>query len=645
MKLNKTFNISFQRLDQLIGLPPPIIYSKHGLHGPKTSLTNLQTSFSIQKRSHLNTSNSQANLRPCSSTSKLKQYKKLQNPSSLTPSEKRKIFLAKCEDLNIPPVPQMEKRFYEYIERVSKNRALVLNENHLGKASADILGKILKSSLAFSRLELSRNNLGDEGVEVLLKYLKYNKCLIHIDLSSNDIKPNGASLFFKMLETHESIISLEFGSKDGLNKNKVAIIGSASLRDVLNNNIFLTYLSLEDCQIGPEGLEYISEGLLNNKTLEYLNLSHNYLTGRSMKNFFYSIKNSNITDLVLSHNKIANDGSKAISQFFTLYFRAVKLKHLSLDNNEITHKGANQFFMGIVQNTSLSYLNMKNNPITEQGSSGIFYFIEENVSLGYLNLSSCILKENGIEKLAEGLSKNRILKTLILKNNHIKDKGVMFIADILASHPTLLNLDMTKNQITSKGASHLFTKLKTNTSLYSLNLRDNQLKDDIAELIIDCIRSKGNLQVLKLEENLITTRYLVKIAEILEKNRNKYKNVASIDLRKHVKRLSMKDYSTHKIRAQITIKEQEKIKIESRLQFHQDGVEEVRKNLNRKMEEILKQAEAVKNRNNSVTHELAELEFVMQGEKTKYDAIVAKIKWDLRNINDQIEEMESHCKV
>lgn len=644
-KLNKTFNISFQKLDQLIGLPPPIIYSKHGLHGPKTSLTNLQTSFTIQKRSHINTSSSQKKLTPSTSNFKLRHIKNEKpSNSSLTPSEKRRIFLAKCEDLKIPPVPQMEKRFYDYIERVSKNRVLILNEKHLGKASADVLGKILKTSFAFSRLELSKNNLGDEGIEVLTNYIQFNKSLIHIDLSSNDIKPEGAVLFFKMLEKHESVISLEFGSKDGLNKNKLGTIGSAPLREVLKNNLFLIFLSLTDCQIGPEGLGYISEGLISNRVLECLNLSHNFLTSKSLKNFFYSIKNSNITELVLSHNKIGNEGAKIIGKFFTEHFRTIKIKSLSLDNNEITHKGANQFFTGIVQNTSLGYLNLKNNPMTELAGSGIFYFIDENVALGYLNLSACKLRENGIDKLAEGLTKNRTIKTLVLKNNHMKDPGVVLLADILARHPTLLNLDLAKNQITSKGASVLFAKLKANTILYSLNLRDNQLKDDIAELIIDYTRSKGNLQVLKLEDNLITSRYLEKIAENLEKNKNKYRDIVSNDLRTHVKRLSLADFSTHKIKAQITLKAQEKEKIESRLQFHQDNVEEVRRNLKRKMDEVFKQAEETKKLSNKVSQELGELEYNIAIEKNRYQVVIGKIERDISAVDRELEEMQINCK-
>ena len=644
-KLNKTFNISFQKLDQLIGLPPPIIYSKHGLHGPKTSLTNLQTSFTVQKRSHLNTSSTQPKLTASSSYLKLRHT---QNPkpsnSSLTPTEKRRIFLAKCEDLKISPAPQMEKRFYDYIERVSKNRVLILNENHLGKASADVLGKILKTSFAFSRLELSKNNLGDEGIEVLTNYLKFNRSLIHIDLSSNDIKPEGAVVFFKMLEQHESVVSLEFGSKDGLNKNKLATTGTAPLREVLKNNSFLIFLSLSDCQIGPEGLGFISEGLITNKVLEHLNLARNFLTSKSLKNFFHSIKNSNISELVLSHNKIGNDGAKTIGKFFTEHYRTIRIKSLSIDNNEITHKGANQFFAGTVQNTSLGYLNMKNNPMTEQAGSGIFYFIDENVALGYLNLSACKLREAGVDKLAEGLTKNRTIKTLVLKNNHIKDQGVVCLADVLARHPTLLNLDLARNQVTSKGASVLFMKLKTNTILYSLNLRDNQLKDDIAELIIDYTRSKGNLQVLKLEDNLITTRYLEKIAVNLEKNKNNYRNTVSSFLRTQVKRLSLVDFSTHKIKAQITLKAQEKEKIQSRLQFHQDNVEEVRKDLKRKLDELLKQAEETKKVSNRVSQELGQLEYDAAIEKNRYKVAVGKIEWDIRAIDRELEDMQIHCK-
>ena len=541
-------------------------------------------------------------------------------------------------------MPQMEKRFYEYIERVIKDRALLLNENHLGAASAKVIGKILKKCPKFSKLELSKNNLGDAGIKVLTQYLKMNSSLIHIDLSSNDIKPEGAHRFFLFIKKNQNIISIDLGSRDGLNKNKLSTFGSAPLREVLQVNKFLMFLSLPDCQIGNEGLNYISEGMAGNKTLAQLNLANNMLTGKSMRNFFYSLKDSSVSDLILSQNKLANEGAEVIGDFFILFYRVTKLKSLWLDCNNIGYKGSHKLLSGLVHNTSMSYINLKNNPLGDSPSTGLFYYLDENIAIGYVNVANCELRESGIEKVAEGLHKNHTLKTLIAKNNHIKDEGLGFISQALVLNSALLNLDLSKNQISSKGALNLFSALKKNACLYSLNLRDNVIKDDAAEYIIEFTRNKGNLQVLKLEENLITNRYLEKIMSNLEKNKNNYRKNASTNLRRAVRMLSKKDYSTKKIFTQITIREQEKVEIASRLVYHRKNVEEIKRNLKIKFEEIYKERQEVDQIYLKVSNELSTLEYEYALEKSRFENKVNKKEMELRRIDGEIEQMEFLCK-
>jgi Ran GTPase-activating protein (RanGAP) involved in mRNA processing and transport len=568
----------------------------------------------------------------------------LKRNSPLTQSQKRQIFLAKCEDLGIAPVPQMEKRFYEYIERVIKDRVFMLNENHLGKVSAKVIGKILKTSSSFSQLLMAKNSLGDAGLSILIKYLKLNRSLIHVDFSSNDLKPEGAHSFFKFLKNNENIISVDLGSKDGLNKNKLGTFGAAPLREVLQFNKFLMFLVLPDCQIGSEGLSFIGEGLISNKTLQHLNLANNLLRGRSMRNFFYSLKDSNLVELVLSNNKLGNEGAEAIGDFFLLFYRYSKIRSLSLDSNEIGQIGSNKLLSGLVHNSTMNYLNLKHNPLGETANTGLFYYIDENIAVGYLNLSNCGLRESGCEKVAEGLHKNHTLKTLVLKNNHFKDEGIGFLSEALIINTALLNLDLAKNQITSKGAMVLFTALKKNEWLYSLNLMDNGIKDDAAEFIIEFTRNKGNLQILKLEENLITNRFLDKISKNLEKNRNNYRKNASSNLRRAVRNLSKKDYSTKKIFTQITIREQEKVSIASRLAYHRNNVEEIKRNLKSKYDEILAEARQVNQLYLKVSNEFAGLEYEITLEKRRYENRVNKLELDLRKIDGEIEHFEILCK-
>lgn len=645
--MNKSFQLSLKKLDQIIGIPPPSVYTKkNSIHTGCISLSNLANSFTIQKKSDFARNKSSTLITPNTSYSKLRKFsfESLFNKTGngLSQEEKSQIYQAKCKDLSIPPVLQLERRFVDYLDRVIHSRTINLTDNRLGPITAEVLGKILKKNSNFSKLELSKNMLGDKGIIALIRQIKDNKSLIHISIGNNDIRADGANEFFKLLVSNESIISVDLSSTDGLNKNRIGMIGIAPIREVLMHNPFIRYLDLADSQIGNDAIMFITEGLRENRTLEYLSLAGNSFSGRAFKEFLQSAALSELYDLILSGNRLANEGAEFIGEFLAgTSFVRTKLKTLDVSNNDITYKGSSKIFSGITQNTSLVALNIENNPLSENAGNGLSYCLEENNTLQTINLSSCQLREAGIIKLCDALTKNRSLKTLIIKHNSLKDQGAFFISEALAMNTSLLNLDISYNQITKVGATHLFTSIKRNISLYSLVLTGNMLKDDFCQFMMDCIRHKSNFQVLKVNENQITTRFLKQIAQVLEKNKNLYRDFVAQTLKREIGEMAKRDFNTEKIHKAIDEKKREKVEMSKRLEVHKKTVEEIKANLDVKMAEIHEEYMAVHRIKDKVSEELGIIEYDLAMEKQRYERRIGKMHSDVVGINLEIENLQS----
>lgn len=69
----------------------------------------------------------------------------------------RALYLARCEDLNIPVLPEQEQRFLILCKKNFDKRKFILNENNIGPKSAMVIAQILKSNRNFARVFLSKN--------------------------------------------------------------------------------------------------------------------------------------------------------------------------------------------------------------------------------------------------------------------------------------------------------------------------------------------------------------------------------------------------------------------------------------------------------------------------------------------------------
>lgn len=78
--------------------------------------------------------------------------------------------------------------------------------------------------------------------------MKTNTTVVHLDLSSNDIGPDGCAKLFHSLIDNNTLVSLNIGSRDGLNRNKLGMLGIQQLGVFLKYSSTIQFLDL--CNTG-----------------------------------------------------------------------------------------------------------------------------------------------------------------------------------------------------------------------------------------------------------------------------------------------------------------------------------------------------------------------------------------------------------
>ena len=87
---------------------------------------------------------------------------------------------------------------------------------------------------------------------------------MHLDVTSNQINPKGFLSFFKYLKENETISCLNIGSTEGLHRNRLALVGSKVLANILKNSPIIAFLDISGACLGDAGIKVIAQGMKAN---------------------------------------------------------------------------------------------------------------------------------------------------------------------------------------------------------------------------------------------------------------------------------------------------------------------------------------------------------------------------------------------
>ena len=325
----------------------------------------------------------------------------------------------------------------------------------------------------------------------------------------------------------------EIDAKDSALRNKVkeidfnaVVFRSCQIRPVdcsaitnffkMHNEILM--IDLSSNKIGCLGCKEISEFLVSlftsvsdgNCKLSSLSLDDNNVTDKGAECLAEALKHSNckLNSLNLSNNNVTDKGAECLAE--ALKHSNCKLNSLNLSNNNVNDKGAECLAKALKHsNCKLNSLYLSRNNVTHKGVECLAEALKHsNCKLNILNLSRNNVKDKGVECLAEALKhSNCKLNSLYLSRNNVTDKGVECLAEALKHSNWKLNsLYLWRNNVTDKGVECLVEALKhSNCKLNSLYLSRNNVTHKGVECLAEALKhSNFKLNSLYLLENDVT---------------------------------------------------------------------------------------------------------------------------------------------
>ena len=202
---------------------------------------------------------------------------------------------------------------------------LDLRSNTIGVEGAKAIAAAVAASGSLTHLDLCGNKIGVEGAKALAAAVAASGSLTHLDTRNNNIFGQAAEQLAKAVLESKSMLTfgevpmqqLRANELTGLNLNDKSL-GPTEVH-VLSSLVAasgsLTYLGLEDNQIGVEGAKAIAAGVLAaSGSLTHINLFGNQIGDEGAKAIAAAVAASgSLAHLDLEENEIGVEGAKAIA--------------------------------------------------------------------------------------------------------------------------------------------------------------------------------------------------------------------------------------------------------------------------------------------------------------------------------------------
>jgi Ran GTPase-activating protein (RanGAP) involved in mRNA processing and transport len=288
-----------------------------------------------------------------------------------------------------------------------------------------------------------------------------------------------------------------------------------TLTEALKRNHTLKSLSLDNCELGPEGAVAVAESLKVNRS---------------------------IVSVCLARNLVGEKGAIALAEGLTGNENSVRV--LLLSGNDINSEGA-KALAACLKNTRVARLDLGRNPVGDEGSSFVAAALMSFQCIHTLDLSYCRIGVDGVTALAKVLETNNYVRCLHLDGNRISDVGMSALADALKINKGIMTLSVMNcgigivggialgnalkqnrgisvvrvsgNVVGPEGAAALAEALMQNECVTELDLGDNEIGPDGAMCLADALKHNSSLMMFELFGNHIGDSGTTALAEALER--------------------------------------------------------------------------------------------------------------------------------
>ena len=324
--------------------------------------------------------------------------------------------------------------------------------------------------------------------------------------------------------------------------NEVTKKAANELSFVIMNNKLLQYLNLSACNCQEDTLILIVDSLARITSLVSLDVSYNCITenaahimatalrknsGLKQLNFcacfednaaliiFNAIsQHKAITYLNINLNVFNSDLADLI---VSTLMNKTKVEHLDFGQCDLQESEFMQLLNGLENATTLQYLNLEGNKISEDLVPKITSLICQNRSLKYINLCNCNIPMVKVQNIFHAIGKLHSVETLKLSGNQISNWACTHLKDALSKNIKIRCVDCSGCQIRGKGTCALLMSFNSSTCLESLNLQSCFLNDHSASMLLPTIIiNNKSLKYLNLTNCKLPEKGLTAIAKALQ---------------------------------------------------------------------------------------------------------------------------------
>lgn len=278
--------------------------------------------------------------------------------------------------------------------------------------------------------------------------------------------PRGAMALAAPLMLDHNIVFLDITGND------IGPFGLNHLTEACLETMSITHVKLSNNNLGSEGAKILCKAVKNLSLFEYLDLSDNGFKDEDSVLFADVIeKSKSLREVILSNNHFAE---RAGMEFGRALENNDRLEAFDISWNHINGRSAEAFAKGVKKNVGLKRLNISFNGFGREGSQGLALALKKNRTLQELDLSYNRMVDEDIEVLAKGLMENDTLKTLVIGDNLLTNVSSLHILKSIEDPKSLTaleNVDM-KNVCVDQEFVHLLEEVK---EIKSINIKHGKV--------------------------------------------------------------------------------------------------------------------------------------------------------------------------
>ena len=397
---------------------------------------------------------------------------------------------------------------------------------NINNPTAVLLTEGVKYNSMLKVLKLVANSIGDEGAVAIADSIKCCSSLYWLDLSLNRIGDEGAAALVSSWDSRSNFKLHLFGNciSDSIiarvcSKNNrellqtlditncIGDVGLACIESLmkewtppLSTVKTLHTLYLQSCNNSPDGIKCVANILSRFTSLQSVSLIGMNICDEGVRLLSDSLQWHCISVLILSHNRIGDDGTRVIADALR---GCEVLSVQDLSGNVIQDTGT-EALNEALRSCKSQRLSLASNCMGPSGAlavAGVLKHVYK--SLDTLDLSWNRLGDVGAVCLAGGLKHCSCLKQLHLNNNFVGDDGAMALARCLQTCNQLTTLNLSDNEIRESGALCLGNCLKDCSCLHTLMLNHNLISGCGAVGVAEGVKHCRCLHTLEIGWNFI----------------------------------------------------------------------------------------------------------------------------------------------